>query len=78
MEKWKQDLDRYLTQEPTSGSFDWFEDTVEYYSEEFWAENHHWTEGELCWKWSDKLYDKYYKPQRAAEIIERAFKIYCK
>jgi hypothetical protein len=79
MEKWKQDLDRYLTQEPEDGSFDWFEDTVEYFSDDFWEENEVWIiDNDLSFEWAGKLYNKYYKPQRAAEIIERAFKIYCK
>jgi len=78
MEDWKKSLDRYLTTEPSSDFDDWCEKVIDKFSFAFWNSQEVWIDeyDGQCNKWLNKLYQKQYEPQKAAEIIEKAFKIY--
>ncbi len=79
MEKWKVDLDRYLTREPSSHFYDdWCEKVVDNFSLAFWHSQENWI-GEYdgqCNKWLSKLFNKGYDAKHAAKIIERTFNIF--
>lgn len=78
MENWKKSLDNYLTREPSSDFDDWYEKVVDGFSFAFWHSQELWIDeyDGQCNKWLNKLHQNQYEPQKAAEIIERAFKIY--
>ena len=71
-------LDKYLTTPPDNGFESWFDEMTENFDEDFFHTNEDWVlnwEG-LCDTWATKLFEQEYNPFHAAEIIERAFKVY--
>jgi hypothetical protein len=78
---WKIGLDKYLTSPPDDGFDDWCETVVGHeMTDEFYHENTEWIEepDKQCNKWLNELFWRDKSPCEAAEIIERAFRIYCK
>lgn len=76
---WKQSLDRYLTTPPDDGFTDYYEAVTEAFTDTFFDANESWIldETEQIDKWLDKLCFSGVEPEKAAKIIERAFKFYC-
>ena len=76
---WKQSLDRYLTTPPDDGFTDYCEAVTESFTDTFFDANESWIldETEQIDKWLNKLCFIGVEPEKAAKIIERAFKFYC-
>jgi len=77
---WKQSLDKYLTT-PTNECFsDYCESVTEEFSNLFFEENESWilNDTKKIDEWLERLLYKDTEPKRAANIIERAFKLYIK
>lgn len=75
---WKQSLDRYLITPPDDGFTDYCEAVVEWFTDTFFDANESWIldETEQIDKWLNKLFFNCVDPEKAAKIIERAFKFY--
>lgn len=77
---WKTSLDRYLTSPPDDGFDGWAEDVLgNKITEDFYNKNEKWIDeyDGQCNKWLNELFYRRSKsPMEAAQIIERAFKIY--
>lgn len=68
--------DRRIITEPNYGFDIWCEEVVDSFNDSFYDANEDWIieyKGR-CNNWFNKLIDK--QPNKAAKIIERAFKIY--
>lgn len=79
MSNWKQSLDRYLTSEPEDNFTPFCEQVDEAFSDEFYEKNESWISFQdgLCNKWLNKLYKTGDgDAEKAARIIERAYKLY--
>jgi len=76
---WKQSLDRYLTTPPDDGFTDYCEAVTEAFTDTFFDTNESriLDDTEQIDKWLDKLCFSGVEPEKAAKIIERAFKFYC-
>lgn len=76
---WKQSLDRYLTTPPDDGFKVYCEAVTEVFTDTFFEANETWIldETEQIDKWLEKLFMSGVEPEKAAKIIERAFKFYC-
>ena len=75
----KLSLDRYLTKTPDTGFDDWCEDVLGHkISDEFYNINEKWIDeySGQCNKWLNELFNKGKEPEKAAQIIERGFKLY--
>lgn len=69
-------LDKYLTSDPYDDFTNYCENVGEFLTDEFWENNEEWfLESNLADEWLNFCYYKF-SEKRAAEIIERAFKIY--
>lgn len=76
---WKISLDKYLTTPYDDGFDGWCEDVLgNKMTDTFYNENEKWIEDTngQCNKWLNKLFYLGFEPRQAAEIIERAFKIF--
>ena len=79
MNKFQIELDKYLTREPDDYRFDSYVDKViETLDEDFYYINEDWCmayDGQ-CNNWLNSCYEKDINPDKAAKLIERAFRRY--
>jgi len=72
-------LDRYITAEPDDDGWqEWSELVVsDHMTASFYDNNYDWIDcNPVCNNWMWKLFQKYIEPELAAQIIERAYKLY--
>ena len=77
---WKVSLDRYLTTPPDDGFDGWCEDVLgNKITDTFYNENEKWIDeyNGQCNKWLNDLFRRGKDTTEAAQMVERAFKIYC-
>ena len=71
-------LDKYLTTPPDDGFDNWCEDTCNSITDMFFWENETWINeySGQCNKWLNELFKRSKSTIEAAQIIERAFKLF--
>jgi hypothetical protein len=67
---------RYIEREPDNSFQDFCEAVDDQFSYWFFLKNEAFLDSEICFSWYEKLFAKDANPDDAAEIIERAFKLY--
>lgn len=81
MEKWKQEIDKWINGEWTADQqqdFEWYETVYNSFSNTFIDNNEEWIieEDGVCNEWLIQLHAYGREPVYSAMVIERAFRLY--